>query len=141
MTNSSGIALLEAAPAPAPATSASELCLHRVSGVTDRGTPRFDGVADARVLPLVPLPAVPEGMTAVCKPLPGDEGLAVLGYLLPADLARAAAAAPVTGDLVLRTGRSELRLHADGRVRLRADDVNVQSNGRLALAGAFIELN
>ncbi|MEE9390875.1 MAG: hypothetical protein V3W41_00040 [Planctomycetota bacterium] len=118
------------------------LRLVRVVGRTSGGQPLLDGIAADAVLALVPLPETEDDFTAVCRALPGGKGLAILGYATATDLIRATAAqVPEGDDLVLRAGRSELHLHADGRVRLRADDVRLESNGHFALVGAFIDLN
>ena len=42
---------------------------------------------------------------------------------------------------MIGTGKAQIRLHPDGRVRIKAEDVTLDSAGRLALRGAFIDLN
>ncbi len=106
------------------------------------GTPILEGQTDGSVLALDPVPAgAQDGLLAVCKRMGTDGRIAVLGYVPAAKAAVAGAKVAGLGDIVLRTGRSMLRLTPDGRVRIKADDMTLDSNGRLALSGAFIDLN
>lgn len=121
----------------------TSLTLHAVTGIGPDGAPELEGAAGRTVVALEPAPLLADSLVAVCKPFgPGLGQLAVLGYLSPSQIAAQAAKAPqVETDIVLRAGRSELRLHADGRIRIKGDDVRFEANGRMGLAGAFIELN
>ena len=106
------------------------------------GTPILEGQTDGSVLALDPVPDRSDGaLLAVCKRMGTDDRIAVLGYVPAAAAAVAGARVAGLGDIVLRTGRSMLRLTPDGRIRIKADDMTLDSNGRLALSGAFIDLN
>jgi hypothetical protein len=82
---------------------------------------------------------------AVIKPVTDGSGrVVVLGFIALDELLRAPFDAGKTvqnQDIVLKSGRSELRLMADGRVRIKGDDLRFEANGRLGLRGAFIDLN
>lgn len=82
---------------------------------------------------------------AVIKPVADGSGrVVVLGFIALSEVLRApfeAGKADQNQDIVLKSGRSELRLMADGRVRIKGDDLRFEANGRLGLRGAFIDLN
>ena len=121
------------------ATPAGDLALVAVLGVLSDGGPLLAGrQADVVLTPLPPGAAT--GLLAVCKPFGG--GLAVLGYVGRAEAVRAVGGLAGQGDhLSLGIGRAEIRLHADGRIRLRGTDVALEASGRMALTGAWIDLN
>lgn len=132
---------LAEAPPGTPAADGT-LDLIPVVDTAEDGTPILEGQTDGSVLALDPVPPGEQGaLLAVCKRMGTDGRIAVLGYVPAAAAAVAAARVAGQGDIVLRTGRSMLRLTADGRVRIKADDMTLDSNGRLALSGAFIDLN
>ena len=68
----------------------------------------------------------------------------MLGYVSAA-AARAVAGIDAAPDddgwLVIGTGKAQICLHPDGRVRIKAEDVTLDSAGRLGLRGAWIDLN
>lgn len=118
-----------------------ELRLYPVLGADDAGTPfLMNAPAGTALVVLEPMTGPAEGRAAVCKPF-GDNQLAVLGYVGTDDIARAAALTPGPREVVLGTGKAKLRLTADGRVRIEAEDVQLKAHGRLKLAGARVDLN
>jgi hypothetical protein len=124
-------------PVLTPAAIPDALILLPVVAFATDGTPVLH---DARaVLAVAAAPDMGERWVAVCKAF-GAGQLAVLGYVSAAQIAGLTGAAPVQ-DLILRAGRAELRLHADGRVRMTGDDVLVEAQGQVALSGATIALN
>ncbi|MFV0473944.1 MAG: hypothetical protein ACK5MQ_07010 [Pikeienuella sp.] len=143
MKHQTDFASEQAAISPAERLASANLALHAVTGIRPDGTPELEGAAGRRVVALEPAPLLADSLIAVCKPFGSDmEQLAVLGYLSPSQLVTQVVKAPqVETDIVLRAGRSELRLHADGRIRIKGDDVKFEANGRMGLTGAFIELN
>jgi len=131
------------APSPAPQTTTETLILRAVTRDA-AGRPALAGIeADACLF--LDTPPAP-GAIAVAKPMGDGSGrYAVLGCLAPGEAAATPTAEPaapgLAPDLVFRNGRSELRLCADGRIRLKGDDLSADMLGRLALRGAFIDLN
>jgi hypothetical protein len=122
---------------PTPAPAHDELILLPVLAFATDGTPVLQ---DARpVLSVAGAPDMGQPWVAVCKAF-GAGQLAVLGYVGLAQIAALTGTRPAT-DLILRAGRAELRLHADGRVRVKGDDVLVEAQGHVALSGATIALN
>lgn len=99
----------------------------------------------AAVLMLEEPPLETGAHMAVIKPVTDGTGrVVVLGFIALSELMRAPFEAGISvqdQDIVLRSGRSELRLMADGRVRIKGDDVRFEANGRLGLRGAFVDLN
>lgn len=132
-------------PAGAPPDASSSdgtLDLIPVVDTAEDGTPILEGQSGGSVLALDPVPEGAQGaLLAVCKRMGTDGRLAVLGYVPAATAVLAGGRVAGTEEIVLRTGRSMLRLTPDGRIRIKAEDVTVDSNGRLALSGAFIDLN
>jgi hypothetical protein len=126
--------------AVAPPSHATDLQLRPVLSVAPGGTVVFADVSQgAEILDLAPAPPA-AGMIAVCCDLPGR--LVVLGYVGAQAVRAVAQACPADdGWLVIGTGKAQIRLHPDGRVRVKAEDVTLDSAGRLALRGAFIDLN
>ncbi len=121
---------------PAPVAQAADLILLRVLAAMSDGTPVLAGAAGRQVVAVAAAGAGHCGRLAVCQPFGPDLGrLAVLGYLAEAT------AAPASGDLILSAGLSELRLHADGRVRITGRDIRAEAQGRVALRGAHVALN
>jgi hypothetical protein len=121
----------------APTATPDELVLLPVMAFATDGTPVLQ---DARaVLVVAGAPDMGQPWVAVCKPF-GNGQLAVLGYVSAAQIAGLTGDAPAQ-DLILRAGRAELRLHADGRIRMVGDDVLVEAQGQVALSGATIALN
>jgi hypothetical protein len=122
--------------------SDGSLALFPVLAVDVTGTPVLGTATPMTVVAIETAPPEACGMIAVCKPFgPDGSQLAVLGYLSADQISAVSGAKPQDRDLILRAGRAELRLHTDGRVRLTGDSVTIESNGRMALAGAYIELN
>lgn len=119
------------------ARSGGDLALHPVLSRRADGTPELAG-AEA-LMTLSPLPEDCAGLVAVCKAQ--GNGVVVLGYVDAAAVAQAAQSRPQDDWLVIGTGKSRIRLHPDGRVRIEAQDVAVESSGRMALRGAWIDLN
>lgn len=124
----------------AEASATGELQMFALAGVTEDGAPILLGADPKTVMALEPAPADTEGVIAICKSFDGGK-LAVLGYVGRTEFAKVAAAQVVKGDVVLGTGKAKLRLTADGRVRLQANDVKLESHGRMVLNGAYINLN
>jgi len=123
-------------------TAKGDLQMFALAGVAEDGSPILLGPDPASVLALEPAPERTEGLVAICKTYgPGGKKLAVLGYVGRDALTRVAATHSSNGDVVLGTGKAKLRLCADGRVRLEGEDVKLQSHGRMALRGAYINLN
>lgn len=117
---------------PAPAVK-EDLILLRVLATMADGTPVLAGMGGRRVVAVASAGPGHCGRLAVCQAF-GENQLAVLGYV--------AEAVPVAGgDLILTAGQSQLRLHADGRVRISGRDVRAEAAGRMALRGAHIALN
>jgi hypothetical protein len=128
-------------PPDAPASDGTLDLIPVIESEAD-GTPILEGQTGGSVLALDPVPQGTDGaLLAVCKRMGTDGRVAVLGYVPAATAAVAGARVAGLGDIVLRTGRSMLRLTPDGRIRIKADDMTLDSNGRLALSGAFIDLN
>ena len=122
---------------PTPCITADELILLPVVAFATDGSPVL---RDARaVLAVAGVPEMGQPWVAVCKAF-GTGQLAVLGYVSGAQIAGLTGALPAQ-DLILRAGRAELRLYADGRVRIVGDDVKVEAQGNLGLIGATIALN
>jgi hypothetical protein len=97
------------------------------------GTPVLAGGGGRQIVAVAAAGPGHCGRLAVCQPF-GQNQLAVLGYV--------AEAAPTPGgDLILSAGQAQLRLHADGRVRITGRDVRAEASGRIALRGAHIALN
>jgi hypothetical protein len=120
-----------------PPLTSDELILRPVVAFATDGTPVLQ---DARpVMVVAAVPDMGQQWVAVCKAF-GTGQLAVLGYVSAAQIAGLTGDAPAQ-DLILRAGRAELRLHADGRIRMMGDDVLVQAQGQVALSGATIALN
>jgi hypothetical protein len=122
-----------------PPSVPDELLLLPVVAFATDGTPVLQDALSRPVLAVAGMPTLGELWVAVCKPF-GAGQLAVLGYVGAAQIAGLTGARPVQ-DLILRAGRAELRLHADGRVRMTGDDVLVEAQGQVALSGATIALN
>jgi hypothetical protein len=119
---------------PAPVQQAADLILLRVLATMADGTPVLAGASGRQIVAVAPAGPDHCGRLAVCQPF-GQNQLAVLGYV--AEAAPAAAG----GDLILSAGQAQLRLHADGRVRITGRDVRAEAAGRLVLRGAHIALN
>jgi hypothetical protein len=118
---------------PAPVQPVADLILLRVLATMADGTPVLAGAGGRQIVAVAAAGPDHCGRLAVCQPF-GQNQLAVLGYV--------ATVAPATGgDLVLTAGQSELRLHADGRVRITGRDIRAEAAGRMALRGAHIALN
>ena len=89
------------------------------------------------------------GSFAVCLDLDGDLPVTVvIGAVGMAEMFSALQDATDfnknRGDaepIVFRTGRSQLVLQPDGRIRIKGDDVKVESLGRMKIEGAVIDLN
>ncbi|MGH1329262.1 MAG: hypothetical protein ACRBBK_00120 [Paracoccaceae bacterium] len=133
-------------PEETPAPLAAEAGLHLAAlSVQKDGAIALADYPRAAVLMLEEPPAQAGGHMAVIKPVPDGSGrVVVLGFLALDALLRApfeAGKAVENQDIVLKSGRSELRLMADGRVRIKGDDLRFEANGRLGLRGAFIDLN
>ncbi|SOC04350.1 hypothetical protein SAMN05877809_103181 [Rhodobacter sp. JA431] len=130
-----------APPLPKPATT--DLLLRPVLGRAGTGCPLLVGVLpETEILDLAPQVTPVPGQIAVCRDLPGK--VVVLGYVGAAAVRAVAQAQTSPSDdgwLEIGTGKAQIRLHPDGRVRIKAEDVTLDSAGRLALRGAFIDLN
>ena len=143
------------------ATMPDDLALRFVTGVRD-GVPVLLGLEDRRVLVFERLADAAVGRMAVCRTPCNGEGLVVvLGCIDAAALPAGPPAWPATAQatapaavavqrggagaedapVVLRSGKSSLTLHPDGRVRLEGADVRVEADGTTALRGAVIKLN
>lgn len=111
-----------------------------IMGVSAQGAPILPGVKQSALTVIEPLPPSRTSGFAVCKSF-GENQIAVLGYL-DHDAVVAAHATQTTPDQVtIRNGKSAIHLHADGRVWIEGEDVKITSHARLALDGAYIELN
>lgn len=111
-----------------------------VLGLTAVGGPVLGGVTASSVLDLAHIPAA-SGLIAICRDTATQ--VVVLGYV-GASQTRAVGVDGATDDdgwLVIGTGKAQIRLHPDGRVRIKAEDVTLDSAGRLGLRGAWIDLN
>lgn len=124
----------------AKASASGELQMFALAGVTEDGAPILLGADPTTVMALEPAPEDTEGVIAICKTFDGGK-LAVLGYVGRKEFSKIAAAQVVNGDVVLGTGEAKIRLTADGRIRMQANDVKLESHGRMALVGAYINLN
>jgi hypothetical protein len=118
---------------PAPVQHPADLILLRVLATMADGTPVLAGSGGRQIVPVAAAGPDHCGRLAVCQPF-GKDQLAVLGYL-------AEAAPAAGGDLILTAGQAQLRLHADGRVRITGRDVRAEAQGRMVLRGAHIALN
>jgi hypothetical protein len=122
-----------------------DLIMRPVIGLHE-GAPLLAGVDRDIVLDLGQVPPAP-GLIALCRDKAGQ--VVILGYVNAAQLAaqvQVQTAGLVTapdadGWLVIGTGKAQIRLHPDGRVRIKAEDITVESAGRLGLRGAWIDLN
>jgi hypothetical protein len=126
---------------PKAVMPAADLVMRPVLGTDPNGVPMLAGVASTAILDLAQVPPV-VGLIAVCRDMP--DRVVVMGYV---DAAQARAVATVQaktdadGWLVIGTGRAQIRLHPDGRMRIKAEDITLDSAGRLGLRGAWIDLN
>lgn len=129
-----------------------DLRMRPVLGLSQSGGPLLAGVAQFPILDLAQV-APAAGLIAVCRDTPDQ--VVVLGYVGAME-ARAATVPPVApqgapstvageidadGWLVIGSGKAQIRLHPDGRIRIKAEDVTLDSGGRLGLRGAWIDLN
>ncbi|HRK42233.1 MAG TPA: hypothetical protein PLH11_04245 [Gemmobacter sp.] len=124
----------------APTTAQpGDLVMRPVLGLVG-DAPLLAGVDPAAILDLAHVPPAP-GLIAVCRDMP--DRVVVLGYAGAAQVQLGAAQLVPDSDgwLVIGTGKAQIRLHPDGRIRLKAEDVTLDSAGRLGLRGAWIDLN
>jgi hypothetical protein len=128
-----------------------DLNLLLVSGVTD-GQPVFEGLGEeTRIVSLVHATDDHRGKLAVCRPASsaGESLLVVLGFVassaetIGALLSAVPRAPRIDGQegLLLRFGRSELRLDPDGQISLVGDDVSLRARRGMRVRGATIDLN
>jgi len=123
------------------AAPGGDLVMRPVIGTTAEGLPLLAGVESGRVLDLSTMSPAP-GQVAICRDSRGH--VAVLGYVGAAQLQAASRAVHLPdGDGWLTIGfeKAQIRLHPDGRVRIKAEDIALDSSGRMALHGAWIDLN
>ena len=123
------------------AEPAGDLVMRPVLGLTQSGGPILAGVAAEVILDLAQVPPA-TGLIAICRDLP--DRVVILGYVGAAQARAVTMPETVTGAdgwLVIGTGKAQIRLHPDGRVRIKAEDVTLDSAGRLGLRGAWIDLN
>lgn len=107
---------------------------------TDDGGPVLAGYGPTMALD--PLPAGDPGTyLAVCKQAQMDGRMVVLGYVPLADAILAVGKARPDQDITFGTGKAQIRLTRDGRVRISGEDVRVGARGRMRLNGATIDLN
>lgn len=118
-----------------------DLVMRPVLGIAADGCALLGGVAANIILDLAHAPPAP-GLIAICRDTPTH--VAILGYVEAAQARGVAgidAAHDDDGWMVIGTGKAQIRLHPDGRVRIKAEDVTLDSSGRLGLRGAWIDLN
>lgn len=120
----------------------ADLQLRPVLAVDADGRPVLAGSGSKPMLILsdaaVPVP----GMIAVCKDI--SDQIVVLGYAFPPKAVPAETGQVLPdeeGWVTLGCGKAQIRLHPDGRIRLKGQDVTIDSAGRLGLRGAWIDLN
>lgn len=104
------------------------------------GSPLIKGHEDALALEPVP-DGDPASFLAVCKEAQMDGRLVVIGYVSFSQIACAQTAAMEQGEIIFGTEKAQIRLTADGRIRIRGEDVLIESRTRMALSGASIDLN
>lgn len=126
--------------ATATTTDGSGLVLLPITGCDDAGRPQLAGAQSAMILDPMPQ-GDPCSYLAVCKHAQMDGRLVVLGYVPLADAVVAVGAARPQQDIVIGTGKAQLRLTRDGRVRVTGEDVRMNARGRMRLGGATIDLN
>ena len=125
---------------PSDALRAGGLLLVAITGRRDDGGPILAGAAQATALD--PLPdGDPGTYLAVCKHAQMDGRLIVLGYVPLAEAVVAVGKARPDQDITIGNGKAQIRLMADGRVRISGEDVRVGARGRMRLNGATIDLN
>lgn len=125
------------------------LSLHLVSRVTETGQAIFENEPDANVICLCQLDQSAVGHIAVCRRMVAQTTTIVLFGLVDfsalasvTSAFRAVDAPPSSSEpLVIGHGRSRLTLHANGVIELEGDDVTLSSRGRMAVQGAYIDLN
>jgi hypothetical protein len=126
--------------------AALPLSLHLIESVAQSGEVRLVGCEGRPVLCLQSFGDDTIGSFAVCTQMNGNPtALVVLGHVPISSIALALAdersLSQAAKPLVLKCGRSQLQLHPDGRVRITGDDIIVESNGRMGLRGAVVDLN
>jgi len=126
--------------------AALPLSLYLIESVTQDGEVRLTHSEDKQILCLQKFDRDVAGNFAVCTQMNGNSAaLVVLGHISISSIALALAdERPVlqpARPLVLKCGRSQLQLHPDGRIRITGDDIIVESNGRMGLRGAVVDLN
>ncbi|WP_323718038.1 hypothetical protein [Paracoccus aminovorans] len=124
------------------AAAQGDLQLRLVLGRGADGLPVLAEPAPGALLVLSDLPQAAAGLVAVCRDIPGRT--VVLGYVTAAQAARAGLAqggADAEGWVSIGCGKAQIRLHPDGRMRLKAQDITIDSAGRMGLRGAWIDLN
>ena len=117
-----------------------QLMLLPIQGRKDCGAPVLIGYDDALIMNPMP-DGDPFSFLAVCKEAQMDGRLVVLGYLSTAQIVSASVSQKQCGDVVIGTDKAQIRLTEDGRVRIKGDDVLLESRTRMALSGAYIDLN
>ena len=126
--------------------TALPLSLHLIESVAQSGEVRLVGSEGRPVLCLSSFGDDAVGNFAVCTQMnDSSAALVVLGHISITSIALALAdersVSQPARPLVLKCGRSQLQLHPDGRIRITGDDIIVESNGRMGLRGAVVDLN
>lgn len=128
------------------AASDSNIRLVPVTATTDDGSPVLVGNTSA-ALSAVRVTEDDVGSLAVCLDINAQAPLTfVLGVVtIEATISALQSAQPAqqggAKPLVLKCGRSQIALHPDGRVRIKGDDVRLESMGRMKIQGAVVDLN
>lgn len=124
-----------------PILGSEGLVLRRVLACQS-GVPELEGFGNHRVLALQWFDGGAAGRLAVCCiPHNAEDMVVVLGILAPNVTSEPAPPGDAQSPVELRSGRSAIALHPDGRVRITGDDVRVESNGVATVRGAVVKLN
>ncbi|MEL6960815.1 MAG: hypothetical protein AAGL89_17895 [Pseudomonadota bacterium] len=116
------------------------LLLVPILGRAPDGGPILGGTEPAMALD--PLPqGDPSSYLAVCKVAQMDGRLVVLGYVPLGEAVMAVGAAKPAQDITIGTGKAQIKLMRDGRVRITGEDVQMGARRRMRLKGATIDLN